>query len=615
MNDCVRSELKPDKLKIAFLPYKASMFDSMESVWLAAKDDPDCDAYVIPIPYYERLSNGSLGQMYYDGSDYPSYVPIKDWREYKISEHRPDIIVIHNPYDGVNMVTTVHPDFFAEKLKEFTRLLVYIPYFVSFNDDDTDIDEVHSISAGTLHADVVIVQSEKIREKYINAFTRHVNDIPNLIPYLKSKFIALGSPKFDKVLNAKREHYIIPDEWKKLIDKPDGTQKKVIFYNTTINALLSNDSKALAKLRSVLGYFKNREDAVLLWRPHPLSASTYKSMREELLNEYLNIVEEYKNAGYGTYDDSGDLHRAIAISDAYYGDMSSVIPLFQCAGKPVMLQNMSCVSTDDRFDRLYFINLYDDGTYYWFTSNYFNALFKMNRQTWEAEYVGSFPNEKTLGSYLYASISACNGKLYFTPLRANEIAVYDPTKKEFEKIRIDNPKVKSKVEYFSENKFFASAQYKKWIFFIAFRYPAFVRYDTVTGQLDYFSDWVNQLDIMITECNDDFFRYNVIVDESRFIATSCVANALVEFDMENCASKVHAVGSAGNRYAGICFDGEKYWISPRDTGPVVRWNHETGDCVEYDEYPTEYVINKEGLEYITYSNGYIWAFTLKQTWL
>ena len=40
----------PDRLEVVFLPYKASMWDSLESVWMAADADEDCDAYVIPIP-------------------------------------------------------------------------------------------------------------------------------------------------------------------------------------------------------------------------------------------------------------------------------------------------------------------------------------------------------------------------------------------------------------------------------------------------------------------------------------------------------------------------------------------------------------------------------------
>ena len=51
-------------------------------------------------------------------------------------------------------------------------------------------------------------------------------------------------------------------------------------------------------------------------------------------------MEEYRAGGWGIYDDSADLNRAIAISDAYYGDPSSVVELFKKVGKPVMLQNV-----------------------------------------------------------------------------------------------------------------------------------------------------------------------------------------------------------------------------------------------------------------------------------
>lgn len=43
---------------------KASMWDSLESVWKTTDQDPDCDAYVIPIPYFDRTANGSFGDLY-----------------------------------------------------------------------------------------------------------------------------------------------------------------------------------------------------------------------------------------------------------------------------------------------------------------------------------------------------------------------------------------------------------------------------------------------------------------------------------------------------------------------------------------------------------------------
>ena len=66
------------RIEAVFLPYKASMWDSLESVWKAADEDPDCDAYVIPIPYFDRNPDGSFGPMHDERLDYPDNVPVTD---------------------------------------------------------------------------------------------------------------------------------------------------------------------------------------------------------------------------------------------------------------------------------------------------------------------------------------------------------------------------------------------------------------------------------------------------------------------------------------------------------------------------------------------------------
>jgi hypothetical protein len=52
----VKTELKPNQIEVAFLSYKASMSDCIETIYLAAKADPMCDAYWIPIPYYTIIT-------------------------------------------------------------------------------------------------------------------------------------------------------------------------------------------------------------------------------------------------------------------------------------------------------------------------------------------------------------------------------------------------------------------------------------------------------------------------------------------------------------------------------------------------------------------------------
>lgn len=343
IENSVRNDIKVRK-EIVFFPYKASMWDSLESVYLAAKEEPDCDAYCVPIPYFDRNADGTFGKMHYEGGEYPKNIEIVSYLSYSLEERRPDVIYIHNPYDDCNLVTSVHPRFYSSNLKKYTDELVYIPYFVlrEIEPDDTMTIEAskHFFTVpAVFHAHKVIVQSEKMRQVYINALTKHVGEETRFV--WEKKIIGSGSPKFDKVLNTRKEDVVIPDDWLSIIQKEDGNYKKIFFYNTTIAALLEHNEKMFEKMQSVFEIFKeSKDDVALLWRPHPLILSTIESMRPRLCERYKKMVENYKAEGWGIYDDSADLNRAIALSDAYYGDMSSVVQLYQKTGKPIMVQNV-----------------------------------------------------------------------------------------------------------------------------------------------------------------------------------------------------------------------------------------------------------------------------------
>ncbi len=327
-----------------FLPYKASMWDSLESIWKAADEDPDCDAYVIPIPYYDKKPDGSFGEMHYEGDQYPDYVPITDYKTYDFADRRPDLIFIHNPYDNNNFVTSVMPCFYSNNLKQFTDKLVYVSYFILGDIDPENEEAVNGIShfcttPGVINADKVIVQSENMKKAYVRALTKAAGEASR--KYWEEKILGLGSPKTDKVMNTRKEDVAVPEEWKRIIEKPDGSWRKVVFYNTSVSALLQNDEKMLAKIRDVLRVFhENRDEVTLLWRPHPLMEATIKAMRPGLWEEYEGIVDRYRSDRWGIYDDTADLDRAIALSDGYYRDWSSVVELCKEKGIPVMIQNV-----------------------------------------------------------------------------------------------------------------------------------------------------------------------------------------------------------------------------------------------------------------------------------
>ncbi len=605
------NELKQNKIEIVFIPYKASMWDSFESVWLAAKDDPEYDAYVVPIPYFDRNPDGTLGQMHYEGAEYPDYVPIMDWQSYNLEERRPDIIVTHNPYDDKNSVTSVHPNFYSNRLQDLTNLLVYIPYFVVQN----DVQEHFCICSGVCYADKVFVQSEKVLHTYSRVFKESIqeHDHKGLFGKAEDKFVALGSPKFDKVINMNHVSLDIPDEWRALIERPDGTRRKVVLYNTSISAILQGNTAYLQKILHVFSCFRGRDDVVLLWRPHPLNQATYQSMRPQLLEIYEQIVAQYKRGGYGIYDETPDLHRAIAVSDAYYGDSSSsLVSLYQFTGKPLMMQDVHVQGGDSH--PLAIQQLYDDGVHYWFTGIQFNGLLKMDKQKWEVEYLGTFPNVgiERIGLYrsLYRSMAHLDGKMYFAPGIADSIAVYDMKDNTFSQIAIAKHKETKGLKYFSVSKFSNVIVYKKAVFFVASSYPAIIRLDSISGEMEYITDWVPVVTGMTNDMDDLFFADKLVVQDNCIVVASCCSNAVVRFNMDTFTSTIYSVGSSSNRYSGICYDGVDYWLSPRSNGPVVRWNMSTNQLSEYGDYPDGYSAGEFSFRGIIYAEQHVWLFPI-----
>ncbi|MBQ2883870.1 MAG: hypothetical protein IJE43_08885 [Alphaproteobacteria bacterium] len=309
----------PDRLEVVFLPYKASLWNSLEGFYMAAKENPDCDVYCVPIPYYDLNQDRSFGEMHDEQQKYPKDIEVTDWQTYSLEERKPDVIFIHNPYHDWNQITSVEPRFYAQSLRNFTEKLVYVPYFVL---DEIEPDNRPAIEnmkhfcflPGTIYADKVIVQSEGMKQIYIDEYINVVQErgIEVDREQLEEKFVGSGYPKYEKERNVLREELEIPEEWMKVIQKPDGSWKKIVLYNAGIVPFLAREDKMLQKIKSVLALFKeNKDEVMLLWRPHPSLENTMKSMRPGFWEEYQEIVRQYKEEGLGIYDDTPDMERLL----------------------------------------------------------------------------------------------------------------------------------------------------------------------------------------------------------------------------------------------------------------------------------------------------------------
>ncbi len=569
--------------EIAFLPYNASMWDSMESVWMAANKDSRCNCYVVPIPYYEITADGSV--MKYEGSSFPKYVPVVHYNSYSLQDRKPDIIYIHNPYDQYNRVTSVHPSFYSSELKKHTNMLVYIPYFVT----GRFVPETFLSLPSYNYIDKIVIQSH-------NQLRYYRQHIP------AGKLIALGSPKVDRVISLSKLQKNYPEEWKSIIGN-----KKVIFYNTSLSGLLKYREKALDKMEYIFSVFSNRDTEVLLWRPHPLSKATLRSMVPELYQRYCELEQKFINENIGIYDTTSDVSNSVALSDAYIGEEgSSVVHLFGVTGKPIFLLDMELPEDiiHKQENLVGCMDAYLENDNLWFMHCHYNALCKMDINTGKAEIVDLVPYEPLNKDRLFYEIVRINEKLYFAPHRAKELAVYDLSKKHF--VGVAHKRVVRNIA----TQFSRIVHYKDYLFIIPTYYPALVRYDIKNNIYKYYPNFNDALKMEgnRTYQNGPLFLNAVYVEGDLLLVASAISNTVVEFNMETENINIHKVGSAGNNYFGMEYDGNDYWLIPYKSKVIVKWNRITGRAFEYAQFPEGFISGNNPFFSIISCNEYMLAF-------
>jgi len=408
LSDYLIKELQVEKKVVYFLPYKLDMWDSLESIWQVLNEDEQFDVYVMPIPWFERNEDGNVKKWHCEINEFSKYVPVVDYRKVDLSVVKPDVIFIHNPYDGNNLITSVDERYYSNKLKQQTETLIYVPYFVVKDEINPDKCQCPAIQ----YADYVIVQDEHIKKIYEENY-------PWGDP--KGKFLPFGSPKIDKILNSKRSDYVLPLAWRRKI-----SGKKVILYNTSIRDMLENDDYYIDKLRSTFKFFKDKTDLVLWWRPHPLLKSSIRIIKPDIYQDYCFLEHQYKEQAFGIYDDSLDANRAIACSDAYYGDRSSLAWLYRMTGKTVMLQDYKKIDTDFSIQRTYFLTT-DGKGHSWFTQriNGWQVLCKMDNISGETKILDILPNSYSK-RYAYGALAYFDEKIIIVPRQENvPILIFD----------------------------------------------------------------------------------------------------------------------------------------------------------------------------------------------
>lgn len=340
MKNSFEQELRPKK-EVVFIPYKTSYWRSMENAWKTAMEEENTEVYVIPAPYYYKdyMGREKKEEPQYEAEGYPPEVKITSYEAYNFETHHPDVIVVQCPYDDFDYAMTLHPFFYSSNLKKYTEQLVYIPALVM--DEIMDGDDrakmtlqYYCNTPGVVNADKVIVQSNQMKKIYVELLTEFAGEDTKEI--WERKIVGLESSPIEY-----EEEKVLPEEWKAIVQKKDGSWKKIILYSTSASALLCYGKKMLTKMQDVFQIFQScQDDVALVWYPDLKTREMLRKEHPGLWQGYRDLTQHYREEAWGIYDDSQDIKRVVRLCDAGYGDGGVVLNACRCQKKPVMIQNV-----------------------------------------------------------------------------------------------------------------------------------------------------------------------------------------------------------------------------------------------------------------------------------
>ncbi|MFC5401736.1 hypothetical protein [Cohnella soli] len=321
LRETVAAEIKP-KLNIVFFPYKASMWDSLESIYEAAAKDSNCVAKVVPIPYYQLSNDNAFGT--YEGDFFPSHIPITHYNAYSLENEQPDIIYVHNIYDEYNTLTRVHEMYFTSNLKQYTEMLVYVPYHVSSFVLPVEGDRSMAYDIPTIkNVDKVIIVNEPLKQMAIRS------GVP------EGKLLAMGSPKLDALNKALNTEIEYPLEWRERI-----AGKTVYLINTEVMFFASNVHFRLEWLTHFFNIPRIDNDSIIIWRPHPLTQISVMKYSPNLTEYYVNLTDSIRNKDplykHIILDESADYIPALMAADVMITHVGSLLISYLLTEKKVL---------------------------------------------------------------------------------------------------------------------------------------------------------------------------------------------------------------------------------------------------------------------------------------
>lgn len=220
----------------------------------------------------------------------------------------------------------------------------------------------------------------------------------------------------------------------------------------------------------------------------------------------------------------------------------------------------------------------------WFPAYDHNGLYCKQRENEEAILQGIVPYERRYAFRLYASIKKYGNKIFLIPFLANEIAVYDIDTNIFIKLSLKKVDGFGQKKLANENaKFWCSEVYGSFLYLFPHNYPAMVIINMRTLEINYVSDFINELEAQ--SVNNEAYITDVCVENGIAYCSCGCAEVILQIEMKNRNITIYKVPICGNGFNGILKLGTDIWLTPRIEGGVVCFGIKRNTVTVYEKYP------------------------------
>ncbi len=331
--------------------YKAKQWKYAQGHWKSEMERADTDVYVLVVPYYYKKYDGTCYATQYELDEIRECVGASDARlreqgaakgncqvieydQFDIMLHHPDKIMIQNPCDEWDQTITLPEGYYSRNLQRYTDELVYVPPFELEEFSKNNYREYHNMQyyctmPGVIRADKVYVQSENMRNVYIEKLT---------------EFAGVGTAEIweQKIAVAPKEVC----DWDKPAASEENQRKKRIAFFVQVGLTVQYKDEMLKKMEAVIRTFADNRDTVeLLWIGDAEHDAFLRQYDSQFAQEYDRIIKSFIIGGLGRYIDRKDasVSEIVAMCDAYYGSESHIALEFQEKRKPVMIMDVETV--------------------------------------------------------------------------------------------------------------------------------------------------------------------------------------------------------------------------------------------------------------------------------